>query len=55
MSAEAEKRAMLLAHGDILAMVARPITGVLFLVAVGLILIQIIPAVSRYRHKALAE
>jgi hypothetical protein len=28
---------------------------VLFLVAVGLILIQIIPAVSRYRHKALAE
>lgn len=49
------KRAMLLAHGNVMAMVARPITGVLLLVAVGLIVAQIIPAVGRYRRKALAE
>jgi TctA family transporter len=49
------KRALLLEHGDPVAMASRPITAVLLSIAVILILIQIVPVVQRFRRDALAE
>ena len=48
------KRALLIAHGDPIAMASRPITAVLLAVASALILIQFVPLIKRYRRDAFA-